>query len=34
MLTIQQPKLLAREAERRIPPYEKGVAKRFRGGGG
>ena len=31
MLTIQQTKLLTREAGGRIPPYEKGVAKRFWG---
>ena len=31
MLTIHQTKLLTREAGGRIPPYEKGVAKRFGG---
>ena len=31
MLTIQQTKLLTREAGGRIPPYEKVVAKPFRG---
>ena len=29
MFTIQQTKLLTREAGGRIPQYEKGVAKRF-----
>ena len=31
MLSTEQTKLLTREAGGRIPPYEKGVAKRFWG---